>query len=148
MKDLAYLKSRSTEDPITGCWIWQRAIQRCGYGKAKFGDKIQSSHRIAWQLAYGNIPTDAWVLHRCDNKLCVNPEHLFLGDVKSNTADKVAKQRQNRGELVPQSKLTEAQVLEIRARWPAETQASLAREFGVTRPKISLIVNRKNWKHI
>ena len=148
MKDLAYLTSRTTIDPIAGCWVWQKAVQKCGYGKAKFQDKIQSSHRIAWQLAFGPIPDGAWVLHKCDNKLCCNPEHLFLGDVKSNTADKVARQRQNRGESVPQSKLTEAEVLEIRARYPAESVMQLARAFSISHSKISMIVQRKNWRHI
>lgn len=148
MNDFNYLLSRSIKDPTTGCWIWQRAVQRCGYGKAKFGEKIQSSHRIAWQLANGPIPESAWVLHSCDNRLCVNPAHLFLGDVKTNTADRVAKQRQSKGEAIPQSKLTEAQVLEIRAKWPATNMTQLSLQYGISRPKISRIVHRQNWKHI
>lgn len=148
MNDLNYLLARSIIDPDTNCWIWQRAVQYCGYGKAKFGNKIQSSHRIAWQLANGEIPEGAWVLHTCDNRLCVNPAHLFLGDIHSNTADKVAKGRQNKGEAVPQSKLTAEQVLEIRAKWPATNMTQLGLQYGVSRPKISAIIHRKNWKHI
>jgi hypothetical protein len=142
------IKDRCKINKQTNCWEWQLSVQKCGYGKAYLNKKMQSAHRVAYQLYAGPIPDNYWVLHSCDNRLCCNPQHLFLGDVKSNTQDKVDKQRQNRGTTVPQSKLTEAQVLEIRSKYPGKLQRELAAEYGISRSKISLIVNRKNWKHI
>jgi hypothetical protein len=82
------LRSRLVEDPTTGCHVWTSTLATGGYGRV-----LVSAHRLAWELAHGPIPDGLLVLHRCDNPPCCNPEHLFLGTVADNMADKTAKGR-------------------------------------------------------
>lgn len=127
------------------CWEW-KAGKRSKYGSFGSG----SSHRIAWELANGKIPDGLWVLHKCDNPLCCNPKHLFLGTAKNNSDDMVNKDRQAIGEKNGFRKLTDAQVIEIREKYVKGriTQKEIAAEYGVTYSTVSLVVNNKSWKHI
>ncbi len=82
------------------CWPWIAGLTHNGYGKFSIGSRdsqrIIRAHRFAWEFFKGEIPTASQVLHRCDNRLCCNPSHLFLGTNIDNVADKVAKNRQAR----------------------------------------------------
>jgi hypothetical protein len=119
--------------------------ERGGYGVMK-GRK---AHRISYELHVGPIPTDKYVCHTCDNPPCVNPSHLWLGDVQSNTADMVSKGRNQMGEDRHNAKLTNDKVREIRElRGEGVSQADLARRFQVNPATISGIVRRKDWKHV
>lgn len=73
------------------CWEWTASVSY--YGMIHADGRMQNAHRIAWSMAHGPIPHGAWVLHRCDNRLCVRPDHLFLGDAQANVDDMVAKGR-------------------------------------------------------
>jgi HNH endonuclease len=76
-----------------GCWDWQRAVNSVGYGRiARNGTRVYA-HRAAYELAYGPIPKDMCVLHSCDNRRCVRPDHLFLGTKRDNMLDMAAKGR-------------------------------------------------------
>ena len=75
------------------CWRWTGAKTPKGYGQIKLAGRREGAHRVAWYLAHGEWPGVQMVCHACDNPLCVNPDHLFLGDAKANAADKVAKGR-------------------------------------------------------
>lgn len=74
------------------CWLWQAACDNHGYGCFWFGGRLQKSSRVSWSLAHGD-PGELFVLHRCDNPRCVNPEHLFLGTQQDNLIDMRAKGR-------------------------------------------------------
>lgn len=74
------------------CWFWQGTVTG-GYGGLTVNGKATRAHRFSYQLAYGEPAKGLWVLHRCDQPLCVNPTHLFLGTRQQNTADMVAKRR-------------------------------------------------------
>lgn len=107
-------------------------------------------HRLSWILHKGPIPTGMFICHHCDNRPCVNPEHLFMGTKQDNSDDCKAKNRLARlkGELNGNSRLTNEDVLYIRSAYPKVTGVSLAKKFNVHPSMISLIVLRKEWTHI
>lgn len=141
--------------PVTesGCWIWVGSIGNHGYGQIRSDGKLVSAHRLSWELHNGAIPDSkgyhgVCVLHRCDVRACVNPDHLFLGTHQDNMSDKCSKNRQtmNRGESHPQSKLTNEVIIETRH--ATGTQAEIALRLGISQAHVSMIRSRKRWSHI
>lgn len=134
-----------------GCWEWQGYVGPHGYGQFDFRFASRA-HRASWILTHGEIPCGLNVLHRCDNKRCVRPDHLFLGTQKDNVIDCSNKGRISRGEDRPQSKLTEQQVQSIRALYVKGKRGfglrKLAERFGVEPCYIAKIVNRTAWRHV
>ena len=146
----------------TGCWEWQAYIAPEGYGQFMIDPKSRQigAHRAAWLLFCGEIPEGKMVLHKCDNKICVNPDHLYIGDAKKNAKDAVERGRyktgdswlkchghiDQRGENHPGVKLTKADVLYIRE--SDDIGVSLANVFCVTPKTISSIRLRQTWSHV
>jgi len=95
---------------------------------------------------------DLQIRHACDNRMCINPEHLLLGTNAQNVQDKVDRNRQLKGEQIKQSVLTDASVRAIREEYVPRSrthgQYALSRKYGVSRSLISYVVNRKTWTHI
>lgn len=139
------------EDLETGCWNWTKSV-RGRYGMFRMSTKTTLAHRTAWELFKGPIPEGKCVLHRCDNRRCVNPKHLFLGTQKDNIHDMMRKGRDTavresrRGERSNWCRLTAEKVRIIFT--SLDSQASLARRFKVTQSNISRIQNRKSWKAV
>ena len=140
-----------------GCWEWTGPLARGGYGM--FGSPYipsKRTHRVAWFLANGPIPEGLSVCHRCDNRLCCRPDHLFLGTHADNNADMHRKGRGNSfgrkgrfGEAATSHKLSERQALEILVRKRAgESTAKLVQEFGVSRTTVKKIANGRLWPHL
>jgi len=77
------------------CWEWQRYLMPNGYGHFRYKYKTWLTHRLSWTLENGDIPKELCVLHKCDNRKCVNPSHLFLGTYKDNAIDRENKGRGN-----------------------------------------------------
>ena len=127
-----------------GCHVWMGAVTPNGYGQFHRDGKTVYAHRVAYELAYG--PTDLYVLHRCDNRKCVNPEHLFAGTFDENMADMVTKQRQAHGDRNGRRKLSAEQVKEIRA--ASGLQREIAAQYGVTPALVSLIRSRSIWRYV
>lgn len=141
-------------DKSADCWRWTGAIGGTGYGSVNLGGgKWKKSHRLAWELTYGEIPAGnghhgTVVAHRCDNRWCVNPDHLFLCSQVENVRDMHAKHRESRGEKHGNN-LTEQDVLRIRESvlWRAK-HADVAASFGVAASLIGLIARGERWNHI
>lgn len=131
------------------CWEWKLGRTSGGYGKVKRNGRTLIAHRVASELANGESPGELQVCHRCDNRLCCNPGHLFLGTALDNNRDKAAKGRQARGETNGNAKLSTEQVREIRRRRSAgEKIVPLALEFGVAHTQISNLCRGQNWRHV
>lgn len=136
-------------DKSGDCWVWTACLTSVGYGK--FGvsrGRIVVAHRYAYELAYGPIPGGRLVCHRCDNRLCVRPDHLFLGSHKDNTHDAIAKGRLARGERQGSAKLTASTVTEIFLLRGREYQYVTAERFSVTQSSVNRIQTGKTWRHV
>ena len=131
---------------LDGCWYWTGATFNTGYGKIGFRDKQLTTHRLSYIINNGEIINGLQVLHSCDNRLCVNPNHLFLGTIQDNMKDMVLKGRQNKakGENHGHAKLTNSQVYEIRNF--KGNQKDIAKKYGVTQQTISKIKNQITYK--
>lgn len=131
-------KVRRVDD---GCWEWLAKKNNKGYGMFG-GTKAEGftlAHRAAYEIARGKIPKGKWVLHSCDNRGCVNPDHLFLGTHVENMRDMHSKGR-GRSILGP------AEAMEIAKRRKAgERRGALAVEFGVSVATIKNITMGRSW---
>jgi len=138
------------EDAETGCWEWQAAKHTSGYATFTINGKKVLAHRASYEMHKGVIPEGLMVRHKCDNRMCVNPEHLELGTHQQNMQDMTSRNRQAKGERQGSSRLTEAQVYEIhRLRAERKISASwLALEFKVSKGMIIHILQGRKWAHV
>lgn len=120
--------ARAADD---ACWDWTACrFTTTGYGCFAFRGKNCGAHRVAWVLTNGEIPPGLYVCHRCDNPVCVNPSHLFLGTPGDNLRDMAAKGRGGRP-----TKLDHSAVMEMRR--AGLSQRAIAKALGVTQPCVS-----------
>lgn len=141
---------RSVIFSANGCWIWVGAIDSGGYGSlpTKYGSK---AHRASYGYFVGDIPSGYDVMHKCDTRCCVNPDHLAAVTTKENIRDMINKGRERHtplfGEKNPMSKLTREKVEEIRSlKANGVAQSELSKMFCVSPMTISRAVRKESWK--
>lgn len=141
------------------CWTWGGMIDQEGYGRISLRSsefipglrKDRLTHRLSWEITFGEIPNEMCVLHRCDNRKCVRPSHLFLGDRDANNKDRENKGRGGHSKLAgamsPNSKMSIEQISIIRShpRFRGWTR-KLAKDFGVHHKTILKAANGKTYK--
>lgn len=140
-------------DGLSACWNW---VGMCNpvskYGFCKFNNKLVGAHRVSYEIFKGPIDDGKWVLHHCDNKRCVNPDHLYVGTVVENVKDAVARGKLNPpiGARAWNAILNDETVKLIRYICASmrESHKAVANMAGVTRESVTRIMLRKSWKHI
>lgn len=138
------------------CWLWLGAQNGRGYGRLEFEGTYQQAHRVSYQIHCEPIPDGYNVLHTCDNAICVNPKHLFLGTQQDNVDDMVAKGRDSFaherpliGANHPSAILNDDKVREIkRLLEEGHRHRDIASWFDVSRQTITNISTGKRWHHI
>jgi hypothetical protein len=130
-----------------GCLTW-RGARVHGYGTISISGAKRRVHRVAWEIARGPIPGGMAVCHRCDNRACIDVDHLFLGTLADNNADMM-----NKGRFVPvlgekngRAKLTPEQVAAIVA--DPRGRVAIAAEYGISKYHVNALKRRRNWKHL
>lgn len=132
------------------CWIWTGAKKGQNYGSFSLKGKDYRAHRISYKIFISEYDNNLNVLHKCDNSLCVRPDHLFLGTHKDNMMDKVNKNRQSKlsGESCPAHKLTESEVIEIKQSFKKKYRGlfkDLAKKYKVSSGCIEDIYHGRTW---
>ena len=136
----------------TRCWGWTAGRTTREYGAFWMRNIMQKAHRISYEIKHGLIPKGMNICHHCDNPPCVRPDHLFLGTQNDNLKDADSKGRLNKGKNSPkgskhsQAKLIEAQIIPILK--DTRTHRKIAEDYNVDRTTVSLIKQRKTWKHV
>lgn len=153
-----WAKVKKTDD----CWVWTGNMAG-KYGRFWSPPKTVLAHRFSYQLAHGPFDPKKVVCHRCDNPVCVRPDHLFLGTHKDNTQDAIKKgrlprgdnhylrrdpSRAARGERNGFAKINPDVVREIRRRADKEKQKDIAKALGVSPATVSHVITGRKWKHV
>lgn len=150
------LLNKISMDLSTGCWEWRGATSN-GYGYLTVGSRkdgtrhTEKTHKAAYRAFIGDIPAGMHVCHKCDNRKCINPDHLFIGTHLDNMRDRDAKGRNVViiGTRHTNAKLDDNKVMEARAlRKTGITYSSLANRYGVNKKTILNAINGITWGHV
>ena len=148
LSDAERLRFDRKIEKTESCWLWTGGSSDFGHGRFRVGGKLQSTHRIAYTLAYGKIPKAKLVLHKCHNPRCVNPEHLYAGTYADNQKDAL---EAGRSKVPVHLWLDEARVLEIKALVSSGLSfREVGRRTGVNHSTVSSIVKGKTkaWANV
>jgi hypothetical protein len=141
------LMAKVSPEPNTGCWLWTASVDGRGYGQITVvlpdGKRPRRAHRLMLQHATGSEGDGLAACHRCDNSLCVNPEHLYWGTKAQNSQDMAKRGRQQAQKLLP-----EDIVGIVRAHGDGESLAEIAEAYGVTKSHVGNIMSGREWSHL
>lgn len=140
------LERRSIALPWSGCWIWDGSITRDGYGHLPFRQRYMGAHRASYLAFKGDIANGLDVCHQCDVKLCINPDHLFLGTRRDNMQDWTRKTGGKRGAGHHRAKLNEYDIIAIRA--DTRHRVEIAAAFGISPNHVNTIKRGGRWSHL
>ena len=145
---IASFHGKYIPEPNSGCWLWIGAINAYGYGQfSRPRVQNEGAHRTSWKIHYGTIQDGLHVCHRCDNRLCVNPDHLFIGTQADNMADMIAKGRGKNP--APHYKYSADVVIAVRRMYAnGIKKAEIARTTNLPFSTVRGLVDRKRWRHI
>ncbi len=136
----------SNIEKTEGCWTWKGVQNKGGYGR--IGTKEIASRR-SYKYFVGEIPKGKQVCHTCDNRICVNPDHLFLGSIGDNMRDRTSKGRQAKGSMIDSSLLDEEKVLDIRKkRLSGMKYKDISKEYDIHWYAIRNVCKDFTWKHV
>lgn len=147
-KDIERFKSKMGKLLVSGCIEWQASCNpKTGYGMAWVDNQPISAHRASYIIFKGEPIYGQIVRHTCDNRKCVNPDHLILGTYKQNNDDRWLRGKNNKGSNHGRSILTEEEVKEIRND-PYLSRKELAVKYNTSYSNIVRIINGSSWKHV
>lgn len=151
-EDIERFKRSFSIDAETGCWNWICQMRANGYGCFRVDGNTKQAHRISLEIANNQpIPVGMWALHKCDNRRCVNPDHLYLGTGTENNLDAYSRGRRSPsrkcGEIASNVKVTahEAMCIRKHADVPSRVWAEL---FGISQSAVRKIRSGINWKDL
>jgi len=128
-------------DKTAHCWFWKGAVHHSGYGSFNLNGQKRIAHTVAFEFFVGPIPAGKMVCHKCDVRLCVNPNHLFPGTAQDNVDDMVKKGRHRHG-----SKLTNEQARSIR--FDRRSEKVIAKQFKISKNQVGRIRRCEAWKEL
>lgn len=133
-------------EPMSGCWLWTGAVDTNGYGIIGAGGReggTLRAHRLSFEHARGPVPDGLFLLHKCDVRSCVNPDHMFVGTARDNSQDMARKGRHGLAKMTPEL------VRRLRAdRRNGVTYRELCKRYGITMRTVAQIVLRITWTHV
>jgi len=136
---------------LSECWFWCGYVDKLGYGRWFFKREHLKAHRKSWQLFRNEIPEGKMILHHCDVRNCVNPDHLYVGTQRDNMRDCSNRKRFNHkprhGEENPVAKLTTSEVLLMRSIREEKglSYKKISQEFGVSTMTAYRAITKKSW---